>query len=139
MDTSLTFKDAKQTIAWLEKLDAATPADAIREHLAIAEALDILGRREKNQQLTDKSTQLTIKIADQAPKNVVVQLTAAAQAERTDDTKSAEIYYRKVLILDPTNWIANNNLAMIILKSGGNPSDAVHFAEAAVKAQPRLV
>jgi tetratricopeptide (TPR) repeat protein len=137
VDTSLLFKDAKETIAWLDKVEAAIPADAPAERMGIAEALDILGRREKNSQLLQRATQLSIQIADQASENLVAQLTAAAQAERMGDSKLAEVYYRRSLAIDPTNWIANNNLAMIILRAGGNTNDAVAYATTAVKSHPR--
>ncbi|HVT81072.1 MAG TPA: tetratricopeptide repeat protein [Phycisphaerae bacterium] len=137
VDTSLTFKDPRQTTAWLDKLEGITPADAMTERLAIAEALDVLGAREKDQKLVEKSSQMLYQLAQLAPKSAVVQLTAAAHAERLGDVKTAEVYYRKVLALDAGNWVANNNLAMIILRGSGNADEAVKYAKLAIVAHPQ--
>ncbi len=137
VDTSLTFRDAKVTLAWSEMADAIIPKDAPAERLGIAEAFDILGRRGNDPQLIQKATQLAAQIADAAPQNLVAQLTAAAQAERGGDAKSAETFYRRVLAIDAKQWVANNNLAMLILKRSGDPKEAVACAQIAVKAQPR--
>lgn len=137
VDTSLLFKNPKETIAWLEKVEMAIPANAPTERMGIVEALDILGRREKNDDLLKRATDMSIQVADQAPKNLVAQLTAAAQAERMGNSKAAEDYYRRSLGIDPTIWIANNNLAMIVLRRDGDAREAVSFAEAALKSNPR--
>ncbi len=51
---------------------------------------------------------------------------------------NAEKYYRRTLALNPANWIANNNLAMLILNRNGDPKEALALAQAASKSQPRL-
>jgi Flp pilus assembly protein TadD len=50
---------------------------------------------------------------------------------------SAESLYRKTIQLDPTQWIAQNNLAMILYRRGDLPN-ALTCAGEAAKLQPKV-
>jgi Flp pilus assembly protein TadD len=69
----------------------------------------------------------------------VKAVTAVARgiaAEQDEDWKSAEGAYRRALALDPNAVVAQNNLALVLLRHGGDVSEAVRLAKGAVEKRP---
>jgi tetratricopeptide (TPR) repeat protein len=56
--------------------------------------------------------------------------------EAQHDWQQAEDQYKKALDIDPTNAVAANNLAFLLLEHGGNVDMALTFAQTARRAMP---
>jgi tetratricopeptide (TPR) repeat protein len=138
MQVALEIPSTIEAVAWLDQVSAIIPTDAIGERVGLAEMYTLLGERRKEQALIDKSTSLFGKIAQDPKVDATALMAAGAQAERHNDVKSAEAFYRRAVAMDKGLWIANNNLAMLLTRASGGKSEAVAFATAAVQAQPRM-
>jgi predicted Zn-dependent protease len=137
MQIALEIPSTIEATAWLDRVAAILPPDAIGEHVGVAEMYDHLGQRRNAQALIEKSTSLFGQITNDPKVDAVALMAAGAQAERRNDVKSAETYYRRALAMNNGLWVANNNLAMLLIRSNAAKNEAVAFAAAAVQAQPR--
>ncbi|SHI58744.1 Tfp pilus assembly protein PilF [Malonomonas rubra DSM 5091] len=57
-------------------------------------------------------------------------------AENQNDLQQAENYYREAASFEPDSIIANNNLAMLLIRMNKNPEEALQLAEKAYQAKP---
>jgi len=145
--------DPQAAVNWIDRGAGIVPADSLQERLMLAECYDSLGRRDKNEMLIQRSTDLFKEITANPKVDAVSLLSAGAQAERSADStagtqaersaalKAAEAYYRRAVAMDPKDpsmWITQNNLAMMVANGGGNMTEAIAFAAAAVKSQPQM-
>jgi predicted Zn-dependent protease len=130
--------DRTQAAAWLDRLNASLPADDIADRATIAEAFNFLGQRDNDSSLTAKSTDLFKSVVSAPSADAKSLLMAAMQAESCSDWPRAQADYRLVLKQDATSFLAANNLAMLLIKHGGDPHEALQFAQQAVQLQPRV-
>jgi tetratricopeptide (TPR) repeat protein len=75
--------------------------------------------------------------SDLAPRDPLVIAALADSLRLTGRNDEAVAGYRRVLVLDPENAIAMNNLAYTLLDTGGPPDEAQKLAEQAVQKAPR--
>lgn len=129
--------DRREAVRWVDRLAEIVPHDAIREREMIAEAYDALGTMLADSKLTNIATEIYsgLLAGNVAPADILVA--AASRAERYGDHATAETLYRRALAVDPNLWVADNNLAMLIVNRGGDAKEAATFAEAAARLSPR--
>lgn len=129
--------DVAQAAAWIDRVVPSIPADAVIERVTLAEALGQLGIRAKDPAITQRSTDAFAALTADPKAAPEVLLAAATAAERRSDWAGAEPLYRRALALNPKLWIAQNNLAMLIVRRRGNAAEAASLASAAARLQPR--
>ena len=71
-----------------------------------------------------------------APDSLAVLRARVQFYERTGDAKQAIQAYRRLAQLAPDDAAVNNNLAYVLLTSGGNPNEALPIAERAASLSP---
>jgi tetratricopeptide (TPR) repeat protein len=115
---------------WLREVEPFIPADGIAEWLGLIEQWQSLAKRSNSadyhQKAVDEAKQFVHQCAAHA--NAVQLLVLGSLQENLGDVDDAQTSYRAVLRLDPNALIAQNNLAMLLAKSG-------HLDEALVYAQ----
>ena len=135
---ALEYADASEAAQWLDRLGGIIPAAAIDERLMLAEMYDRLAKRTNDPGLSQKATEIYGQVAGDPKTGAVALLAAGYRAESHGDPRSAEALYRRAIAADSTLFIARNNLAMLLVKNGGNLSEAQQLALDAIKAQPRI-
>lgn len=70
------------------------------------------------------------------PGNADVLAVLGMLEESRGDTRKAEDYYKKALQIKPDQFLANNNLACLMLKNGENVDVALTLAQSARRSQP---
>lgn len=122
------MNDYVGAMQWYRRAVARKPDDlALRRGLAVSQIR--LGMK------TEAVTQLEQVLKSEDDLNVVVLL--AQLEEELVHPDRAEIYYRRVLKANPQHMVANNNLAMLQVKTGAAGPETVKLAEAALKAAPK--
>ena len=85
----------------------------------------------------DKALESFKTAGDQAPSDPVVAAALANAFRLTNRNTEALVAYRRVLVLDPENANAMNNLAYTLLDTGGSPDEAQKLAEHALQKTPK--
>lgn len=93
-------------------------------HIALAK----LHMQEKNPE--EAITQYKI-ILEKDPNYLVGYMTLGTLYEQRGEENQAEVYYRKALKIKPDYALAANNLAWILIESGGNIDEALGFVQIA--------
>jgi len=130
--------DVKLARQWLDRLSVTMTDDALMERVGMAEAYERCGSRFGDKDARGRATALFKQIAGNPKTTAVPLLAAATYMERQGDFGTAETFYRQSLTKDPNNWIALNNLAVLIVRRGEDVKEAITLASAAVKDQPTL-
>jgi predicted Zn-dependent protease len=138
VEAGMEFPDADAAIAWLNRLADITAPEAIDERVVLAEGYERLGKRFEKPELIQKSTDMFADIAGNAKVTPAALVAAAAQAERAKSTDTAIALYRRAVAMDGNLWVAKNNLAMLLVRGGGDIKEAHALAADAVKLQPHL-
>jgi tetratricopeptide (TPR) repeat protein len=99
-------------------------------YLEFGEALRAMGNYQEALAQFDKAYQM-------APKDPRFLVGLATTKELMGRKESARDNYRKALALQPDNPNVMNNLAYLIVETGGNPQEAQQLAQEAVKRQPQ--
>jgi predicted Zn-dependent protease len=131
------ISDRRESVRWVDRLAEIIPHNAPRERVMIGEAYDQLGTMLADSKLTNIATEMYAELVagNEVPADILVG--AASRAERYGDKPTAETLYRRALALDPNFWVADNNLAMLIVNRGGDAKEAASFAAAAARLSPR--
>jgi len=129
--------DTTEALRWLDRVAAVIPADGFDQRVALAEAFALLGERGKDAQITGRSAELFARICADPKATAPAVLAAAGAAERRGEVASAESLYRRALGLDPNLWVAQNNLAVLVARHGGDVKEAAAHAAAAAQLEPR--
>jgi tetratricopeptide (TPR) repeat protein len=132
------FPDTQESAAWLDRLAGVLPANDFKGRAALAEAYNYVGHRGNNQSLIQKSTELFATVSQSPGADAASLLTAAVHAEDSGDWSRAQADYRLALAKNPSLYVAANNLAMLIVKHGGDLHEAVALAQTAVQLQPQV-
>jgi tetratricopeptide (TPR) repeat protein len=74
--------------------------------------------------------------SDAHPKDPNALATMAELIQSKGDLAKAEEYYKKALVLDPTQVLASNNLAYLMLTRGENVDEALTLAQTARRGAP---
>lgn len=135
---SQSITDSNTGASWLEHVEPLIDRNSFAETLDLARAWIALADRQS--QYSQRANDVLAKAAafsssatqSQAP---LVLLLAMFQ-EQHGDVATAEENYRKTLALDPTQAVAMNNLAMIVLRRHGDLHEAMQLAVGAVKEKP---
>ena len=85
-----------------------------------------------------KSSRLFATVAASPTASASSLILAGLQAEGCSDWSRARADYRLALQHDPASYVAANNLAMLLIRHGGDPHEALQFAQRAVQLQPRV-
>jgi len=130
--------DSVQAVAWLDRLAAAMPSGDPDLLASIAEAYNELAAVQHDATLTQKSSRLFATVAASPTASASSLILAGLQAEGCSDWSRARADYRLALQHDPASYVAANNLAMLLIRHGGDPHEALQFAQRAVQLQPRV-
>jgi tetratricopeptide (TPR) repeat protein len=119
---------------WLEE---CTPAmtQSVRERVLLASAWSTLAGRGKLPEHRDRARAAVAEAARHVPDDadhVELLMPLASLHEANGDLAGAEQLYRRVLALKP-NAVVENNLAMVIVRRGGNLDEAAQLAGKAVQ------
>ena len=87
-------------------------------------------------QQTDEAIAQYETVLEQSPKYLPAMMTLAILHEHKGDLEQAEAYYRKILKVNDEFAPAANNLAYLLLRSGGNVDEALSFAQTAKRINP---
>lgn len=136
---AMRIPDEKITLAWLDKLVAVTPADALDERLVLAEGWRALGQRLKNDEYETRGRNEIIQLAADPNATAGIHFARGSLAEIDGDLATAETHYRRSVELasaadSQRAALARNNLAMVIIRSRGNAEEALRFAQEAAAA-----
>ncbi|MDX2148558.1 MAG: tetratricopeptide repeat protein [Planctomycetota bacterium] len=116
--------------AWLGSLVESKPTS--REWgVRFAEAYAALASRSRSPEDFQRAFALVESVMsapDASNHELVLGATLLEQLGRYDDAKAA---YRRVIERDGTQWVAMNNLAFMLVKRDGAPSEALELAERA--------
>jgi predicted Zn-dependent protease len=137
MQTSLSLPNVAEAAKSLERIETIVPADAHDERAVLAGAWHMLGEQRKDPAAVAKSKAMFDAVVAQPGVTANAVLAYGIAAEQRNDLPAAEAAYRRALSMDAGLLVAKNNLAMVILKGGGDPAEAVKFAKSAVEQQPR--
>jgi tetratricopeptide (TPR) repeat protein len=129
---------AAQAAGWLDRAAAAIPADAQDERTGLAEAWHTLGTIAHDAKATAKADAIYADLLARPDVKAGAALSRGIAAEQEKDLATAEAAYRRALALEPDSVVAQNNLAMVLLKKdGGDVAEAARLAKAAVEKNPR--
>jgi Flp pilus assembly protein TadD len=128
--------DRKEAMDWLSRVTPLVPDNAAEERVSLSASLYQVGVRFDD--LVSKTTARKIieAVAAKEDKNPMVLYSLAVTNEQDGRLEAADAGYRKVLGLDPGNFMAQNNLAMLIGRRGGDLKEALALASRAAAAQP---
>jgi tetratricopeptide (TPR) repeat protein len=120
---------------WLTQVEAATPKDAVEECVATAAGWVVVANAGKDQEVRQHADQLvrsaTAMVTDSKVAKAPVWTALGSVKETAKDLPGAEAAYLEALKLDPNEPIAQNNLAMMILRRDGDLKEAIRLATAA--------
>ncbi len=102
----------------------------------LAKAWADLGRRADEPSYYERAHRLANAAESARAPIVQVQLLRATIAFWRGDLPATELYYGKVLELEPRNLVALNNLAFALIQLGGRYAEAVDLTSIAVKIDP---
>ena len=122
----------------LEALSAITDPKAEAEQVALAEAWAYLSGR-ANGQYAAKAKQRLEALLKQPQPSAAVLAAMGFILETHGDDPGAEAFYRRAIQRDPAFYVANNNLAMVLLRKAddsGVRKEAESLAQTAVKSNP---
>ena len=84
----------------------------------------------------DAALQTYLNASQNNPKNATFYLLAGSIYDQRQDWERSKQLYQKVLALDPSNAVASNNLAFVMLQQGGNVDVAFAMAQTARRQLP---
>jgi predicted Zn-dependent protease len=137
LQLAVEVQDSDVTNQWLKTIAALIPPDSLVERCSLAEAYDTRGHVWKNPDQIAQASAMFDQLTKDPRASAIVFLSAGAEAQRNNQPTQAESLYRHALALDPSQWIAANNIASYLCMRNGDPKEALQFAQIAVKAQPQ--
>jgi predicted Zn-dependent protease len=126
--------EPEQARQWLQRLDKLLAAGNTDERVALAEAWAKLGKRSAADSAV--SEKMLTDLASRPDVTPTVVAALGALKDEQGDFKAAEEIYRRALTMKPDFAFVQNNLAMVLVRNGGDPHVALQLAEAASKAMP---
>jgi predicted Zn-dependent protease len=130
--------DAHDASAWLDRLAGVLGPDDVAGRAALADAYSAVGKRANDPGLLKKSSDLFAYVSQSPAADPNSLLIAGVHAEARGEWATAEADYRQALAKNPSLFPADNNLAMLIVKHGGDLHEAVALAQKAIDLQPRI-
>lgn len=123
-------------VAWIEAMDQMAVSDAPAERVAMATGWFDLAQRVGDPSLLARARAVLSPLVEANNPPAAALLVLGFCDEIEGDLASAQQHYRQALARDPTAAIALNNLAMVLLRTGGDPAEAHTLAARAVELQP---
>ena len=133
----LVVQDDRTSARWLDILDQHIPDDATAERVSLAQGWYTLGQRAGNAAHLETARRILDSIVADQGDDPQALLTLALILDTTHQDEQAAACYRRALEADPMLAQAHNNLAMILVDTGGDPDQAIKHAHAACRTQPR--
>jgi Flp pilus assembly protein TadD len=137
---SQAIKDSSIGAIWLEHVEPLIDKNSFAETLDLARAWIALAGRQS--QYSQRANEVLAKAAvfssSATPSQSPLVLMLAMVQEQQGDVAAAEQTYRRALALDPTQAVAMNNLAMIVVRRNGDLREAMQLAVGAVKEKPTV-
>ncbi|HUB27526.1 MAG TPA: tetratricopeptide repeat protein, partial [Tepidisphaeraceae bacterium] len=137
IDAAKDLPSTTDAVAWLDKVAAIIPPDAVFDRVNLALAYDIVGRRASDPKLTQKGADMVATIAQSPAANADALQAAGMLMEAAGNWKQAEDYYRQALAKSTQLFSAANNLAMLLIRHGGDAHEALNLMRQAVQQDPR--
>lgn len=130
---------------WIQRVADLSP-DSVQDQTVVAEVWGMLAARTKNTSYADKAREILGRLAAQPNAAAVALASMGMRYEQDGRVKEAEATYRRALAAaaadtksDPRQSVTpviQNNLAMLLARSGSNLDEATTLATAAVKSNP---
>ncbi|XAM00359.1 tetratricopeptide repeat protein [Phycisphaeraceae bacterium D3-23] len=130
---------ARTAKEWLDAVEAAIPEDAPIERLLIAQANFQAGDRLRENELIERARVQIEQATESGGAPAGAWFLRGRISDRSGDLQSAQASYREVLRLQPSDPLAQNNLAMILVALGRNLDEAEQLARAASASNPQDV
>jgi len=125
--------DAETAAAWIQRAAKLIDAEGQGEQLQLAQAWYNLGQRTGEARFQDRAKEAVQPLIEgEAPAALAHQMLGMIyQAEQ--NLAESKQHYRRAIELNPELAIAANNLAMVIMESGGSLKEAEQFVRQALK------
>lgn len=134
---ALLLEDRTVAFNWLMQMEAAMPANSKTETFLLAEALQALYHRDRNNQAHDKARALLEQSIEQGKPTAAILFLRGVIAEQDNHLPLAQSCYERALKLNPRMALAANNLAVILGSQPNSIAEAIRFAKLAVSEQPQ--
>lgn len=137
LQLSAEVEENPAAIAWVNAV-ASTVPNQTPDQLQLASAWRAIAVRFNDQSSANRAVELLTSLASRSDASPDVFLELAMLEERGGDLAAAQASYRSVLRLSPDNVIAQNNLAMLLARTGHDLPEALALASKAAQAQPGI-
>lgn len=130
------LEDQSVAVAWLEELQRATSSVEPDQQLRLVRAWQQVGVKFDDAVLLERAQRELQRVAESPGVTSETLLIVASIAEVNGDLDHAIKWYRQVLVLEPTNLAALNNLAVVLADAEGDASqkaEALTHARQAVR------
>jgi len=133
---SLLIQDHAEAAAWLTELEPHIPANSADEQGHMAQSWWSLFLRTQNTAHREAALAWVNRAIERDQTLADAWLLKGIISEITGELDEAEHAYRQTLALGTSQPAAANNLAMVILRRGGDTEEAIKLARDAVTAEP---
>jgi tetratricopeptide (TPR) repeat protein len=130
------IEQPEEAEVWLRRAAAAIPGEADAERVALAEAWSALADRAKYAKFSEEAEQILKPLAERVPPYLPAIMLSAMRAEQSQRFSEATTLYRRAIDINPSNVIALNNLAVVLVKTNGDMAEANKLVTAALKLWP---
>ncbi len=125
---------------WLQRLEAASPADAMEERVLLAQAYRSVGTRNgEDTRLIAASERLVQELVQLPDASAEAWLMQGMLHEDAGQVPAAIAAYREAIARAPETFIAHNNLALLLAEVPESIDEAVRLAGEAVSSDPTNV
>ena len=128
--------DEARAAAWLERLVGMAPADSESDHILLAEGWSELAKKWGDAQYNDRSRAVLRPLAEAPDASPLVLSVTGIREEQDGNFREAERLYRKALERGGDVHVAQNNLAMLLVRQNRKLDEAMQLVSAAAQAQP---
>lgn len=132
------FTDAATINRWMNAVEAAVPTPTLSDQIVLLQAWNDLAQRNITPAFADQvmrrldSVEPLLQAATDATASNWFVFALISEINGRDAQAAAA--YRKALELDPSLAVASNNLAMLLLRTGGSLDEALRLARQATSA-----
>jgi predicted Zn-dependent protease len=134
-------KETPSTTRPSDLLEQVTPlidASNSDEEASLAKSWRVIGERDNSPAELNKSKQIVQALRLRSDLTPYAHFVLGMLAEGDHDLATAESDYRAAIAADSNSYLAENNLAMILINRGANLDDAASLIQHAIKVNPRM-
>jgi tetratricopeptide (TPR) repeat protein len=128
--------EPSQAVGWLERVEPLIPADATGERVLLSQMWGTLFTRQHDPGESAKARAILQPLASNPKADAPTVLAMGLRDEQDGNLAEATNDYRRAHKLDPSDIVAENNLAMMLARSGSNLDEAVALVQDAMHSRP---